>query len=174
MWSQSVNLFKNVSKFPPYEMLLNAFHWILCSMHLFLFSPNVTVIAGLWMGMTVFLLLYQPALKCIPSHRVLIWLGVSLCQIERERVERRKVLAYMPPPGFESPKGVPQVQLLAWGPLLHPHSVGHNPSAGFSSAMTDMLLVNQWDLPSLRVSTAQGPASPRWHGEIFAVSGYVP
>lgn len=105
-------------------------------MHLFLFSPNITVTA-------LFLLLYQPALKCIPNYRVLIQLGMPLCQIERERVKGRKVLAYMPPPGFESPKGVPQVQLLARGPLLHPHSVGHNPSAGFSSAMTDMLLVNQ-------------------------------
>lgn len=123
---------------------------------------------------TIYTPSYQPALKCMPSYRVLIRLAVPLCQIKRERVERRKVLAYMPPPGFESPKGVPQVQLLARGPLLHPHSVGHNPSAGFSSAMTDMLLANQWDLPSLRVSTARGPASPRWHGEILAVSGYVP
>lgn len=150
--------------------LFNGFHRILktlCIMHLFLFSPNITVTA-------LFLLLYQPALKCIPNYGVLIWLGVPLCQIERERVERRKVLAYVPPPGFESPKGVPLVQLLARGPLLHPHSVGHNSSAGSSSAMTDMLLVNQWDLPSLRVSTARGPASPRWHCEIFAVSGYVP
>lgn len=87
-------------------MLLNAFHWTLCVVHLFLFSPNVTVTAGLWRGMTVFSPLYQPALKCMPSHRVLMRLAVPLVS-DREGESGEKEGAGLQTPTWiwKAPKG---------------------------------------------------------------------
>lgn len=114
---------------------------------------------------------YQPILKCMPSWGVFMTRDALVERFKQREGRSWPACWHLE---FKAPEGVPQVQLLAWGPLLHQHSVGHNPSVCFSTAMTDMLLVNQWDWPSPRVSTAWGPLSPHWHNEILTVSGSVP